>query len=53
MNSNEYSGANESHELPLLDNPRASVTDFGGLTPRYHAPMYYPTEVSLYEPSVA
>ncbi|KAJ2885232.1 protein modification by small protein conjugation or removal [Coemansia aciculifera] len=53
MSSSQNTNANESHSLPLLDCPRASVTDFGGLTPRYHAPMYYPTEVSLYEPSVA
>ncbi|KAJ2891736.1 hypothetical protein IWW38_003495, partial [Coemansia aciculifera] len=42
----------EQRTLPLLDKPRESVTDFGGLTPRYHAPMYHPNEVSLYEPSV-
>ncbi|KAJ2584799.1 hypothetical protein GGH95_000119 [Coemansia sp. RSA 1836] len=45
--------AEEPRALPLLDRPRESVTDFGGLTPRYHAPMYHPNEVSLYEPSVA
>ncbi|KAJ2245575.1 protein modification by small protein conjugation or removal [Coemansia sp. RSA 455] len=53
MSSSQNTSANELHSLPLLDCPRTSVTDFGGLTPRYHAPMYYPTEVSLYEPSVA
>ncbi|KAJ2747642.1 hypothetical protein GGI20_000291 [Coemansia sp. BCRC 34301] len=43
----------EQRPLPLLDKPRESVTDFGGLIPRYHAPMYHPNEVSLYEPHVA
>ncbi|KAJ2490762.1 Kelch like member 30 [Coemansia sp. RSA 2050] len=53
MSSSQNANATEPHVLPLFDSPRASVTDFGGLTPRYHVPMYYPTEVSLYEPSVA
>ncbi|KAJ2011731.1 GET complex subunit get1, partial [Coemansia sp. S85] len=50
---NRNANASEPPALPLLDSPRTSVTDFGGLTPRYHVPMYYPTEVNLYEPSVA
>ncbi|KAI9473185.1 protein modification by small protein conjugation or removal [Coemansia sp. RSA 989] len=35
---------------PLLRQERTSVIDFGELTPQYHAPMHYPTEVDLYEP---
>ncbi|KAJ1820246.1 hypothetical protein LPJ60_003313 [Coemansia sp. RSA 2675] len=53
MSSSQNANASEPPALPLLDSPRTSVTDFGGLTPRYHVPMYYPTEVNLYEPSVA
>ncbi|KAJ2487984.1 protein modification by small protein conjugation or removal [Coemansia sp. RSA 2320] len=56
MDSGQNTTADETHTLPrvlpLLDKPRASVIDFGGLTPRYYAPMHFPNEVCLYEPSV-
>ncbi|KAJ2828756.1 protein modification by small protein conjugation or removal [Coemansia erecta] len=42
----------ELPSVPLLQQKRESIIDFGGLGPHYSAPMYYPTEVELYEPSV-
>ncbi|KAJ2759877.1 Peptide-N(4)-(N-acetyl-beta- glucosaminyl)asparagine amidase, partial [Coemansia nantahalensis] len=36
-----------------LRQERASAIDFGGLEPQYFAPMHYPTEVNLYEPSLS
>ncbi|KAJ1734722.1 Peptide-N(4)-(N-acetyl-beta- glucosaminyl)asparagine amidase [Coemansia biformis] len=46
--------APSAHRLPaLLRQERASAIDFGDLAPEYHAPMHYPTEVDLYEPSLS
>ncbi|KAJ2786198.1 protein modification by small protein conjugation or removal [Coemansia javaensis] len=43
----------ESAALPaFVRRPRESPIDFGGLAPQYAAPMHYPTEVDLYEPSL-
>ncbi|KAJ2286785.1 Peptide-N(4)-(N-acetyl-beta- glucosaminyl)asparagine amidase [Coemansia sp. RSA 355] len=42
---------NSEPTLPLLRQERENVVDFGGLCPLYYAPMHYPTEVELYEPS--
>ncbi|PIA16581.1 hypothetical protein COEREDRAFT_86963 [Coemansia reversa NRRL 1564] len=36
----------------FLRQERKSTIDFGGILPQYNPPMYYPTEVDLYEPSV-
>ncbi|KAJ2708628.1 protein modification by small protein conjugation or removal [Coemansia spiralis] len=42
-----------SPELPApLRQERMNAIDFGDFTPQYFAPMHYPTEVDLYEPSL-
>ncbi|KAJ2367115.1 hypothetical protein IW150_005753, partial [Coemansia sp. RSA 2607] len=53
MSTDANSQAAEAATDSLLGGSgRASTVDFGRLRPQYHAPMLFPNEVELYEPTV-